>query len=140
MKTPNLVLLALLLSVLGFQSLSASNLTFSAKDSTVYDNYQVDVGPSFVGGDAALITYIQNGLNYPLEAREEAVEGKVYVRAIIDSRGRVLMPEVVRGIGHGCDHEVIRLFNDMPDWLPARIGRHAVGSRVALAITFSLSQ
>ncbi len=108
-------------------------------DSTVMESYQLETKPNFVGGNQALGQFLSTQLNYPMEAREAAVEGKVYVRAIIDEDGRVLLPEVIRGIGAGCDREVIRIFNAMPKWNPGQRNGRNVPTRIAMAIEFSLT-
>ena len=65
----------------------------------------VDQMPELIGGNAALIEKI----NYPEAARRAGVRGSVEVRFIVDTRGNVIDPTVVRGLGFGCDEEALRV-------------------------------
>lgn len=58
-----------------------------------------------VGGLAAL----HRKVRYPEEAYEQNVEGRVYVQFVVDENGYVQNPEVMRGIGYGCDEEALRV-------------------------------
>ncbi len=63
----------------------------------------VEKMPELKGGIAALMKHIR----YPEIARKAGLEGRVYVQFIIDERGKVHNPVVVRGIGGGCDEAAI---------------------------------
>ncbi len=52
---------------------------------------------------------IQKEIRYPQEAREAGVEGRVIVQFIVNEQGEVENPEVIRGIGAGCDEEALRV-------------------------------
>lgn len=59
--------------------------------------------PDLIGGLEAL----QRNIVYPEIARLAGIEGRVTVQFVIDERGNVLNPVVVRGIGGGCDEAAI---------------------------------
>lgn len=63
----------------------------------------VEKMPELKGGIPALMKHI----TYPEIARKAGLEGRVYLQFVIDERGRVLNPVVVRGIGGGCDEAAI---------------------------------
>lgn len=63
----------------------------------------VEKMPELKGGIAELMKHIK----YPEIARKAGIEGRVYVQFIIDERGNVINPVVVRGIGAGCDEAAI---------------------------------
>ena len=50
-------------------------------------------------------------IRYPMEALRAGVQGRVYVRFVVDESGKVLSPTVVRGIGEGCDEEAVRVIS-----------------------------
>jgi len=60
--------------------------------------------PELIGGLAS----IQNKIRYPEMARRAGIEGRVYVQFIVNERGEVEDPQVIRGIGGGADEEALR--------------------------------
>ena len=94
---------------------------------------------SFPGGMEALNVYIQEHLQYPVEARRQGVEGTVKVAFTITEEGVVESPVIINGLGYGCDEEVLRIVNNMPNWTPARKGSKQSSIKVKLPITFSLN-
>lgn len=63
----------------------------------------VEKQPELVGGLAKL----QRSIKYPEIARKAGIEGRVFVQFVVDERGRVLNPKVIRGIGGGCDEAAV---------------------------------
>ena len=55
--------------------------------------------------------FITTNLKYPKEALENKVEGAVEVAYDVDGLGKIRNVNILSGIGHGCDEEVIRLVN-----------------------------
>ena len=99
-----------------------------------------DVAPDFPGGMEAFFTYIRDHKNYPEEAEQNQVKGKVFVSFIIDATGRVEEESVavIKGLGYGCDQEAIRLIKNSPRWTPGRISEtnKKVPTRMVLPIVF----
>ena len=60
------------------------------------------------------------------------------VRFVVEKDGTVSHAEVLRGIGGGCDEEVLRIVNAMPKWKPGRVKGEAVRVQYHLPVTFSL--
>jgi periplasmic protein TonB len=65
----------------------------------------VEQMPELIGGMAAL----QREVVYPERAIRANIQGRVYVQFIVNERGEVENPVVIRGIGGGCDEEAIRV-------------------------------
>lgn len=63
----------------------------------------VEEMPEPIGGLAA----IQSRIVYPEIARRAGVEGKVFVLAYVDEKGKVTSAEIVKGIGSGCDESAM---------------------------------
>ena len=55
-------------------------------------------------------------LNTPEQALKNEVEGKVTIQFSIGMTGQLTEFKVLRGIGYGCDEEVIRLIRSGPKW------------------------
>ena len=79
-----------------------------------------DEMPEYPGGNSALIIYLSHSIKYPDAARSKKVEGTVYVNFIVSSKGKILFPHVVRGIGSGCDEEALRVIRSMSGWKPGK--------------------
>ncbi len=76
------------------------NKDTSAKKITYSDVFVVvERMPELIGG----IEKLQESIKYPEMAKKAGIEGRVYVKFIIDERGRVVDPVMIRGIGAGCD-------------------------------------
>ena len=61
--------------------------------------------PELVGGVDAL----QKKIRYPLQAKSLGVQGVVYVQSIINEKGKIIKPKVVKKLGAGCDEEAVRV-------------------------------
>lgn len=97
---------------------------------------EADIMPAFPGGEASLRRFLSKQLRYPTEASRTKTQGTVYLRFVIDENGAVTEPEVMRGIGHGCDEEAVRVVTQMPPWLPGEISGVKVPVYATLAINF----
>jgi len=65
--------------------------------------------PEYPGGGAAMKEFIGPNLRYPEAALKAAVEGFVVVGYEVDDNGAIQNPHILRGLGHGCDEEALRL-------------------------------
>lgn len=65
----------------------------------------VEEMPELIGGLAEL----QRKIRYPEMARRAGIEGRVYIQFIVNERGEVEDPRVIRGIGGGADEEALRV-------------------------------
>ncbi len=65
--------------------------------------------PKYIGGSDAFRDFIASNLRYPQAALEANVEGSVIVEYDIHDNGIVQNPRIIKGIGHGCDAEAMRV-------------------------------
>jgi len=65
----------------------------------------VENPPKLIGG----LKSIQQKIKYPEMARKAGIEGRVYVQFIVGTDGKVENPQVIKGIGGGCDKEALRV-------------------------------
>ncbi|MCB2207932.1 MAG: M56 family metallopeptidase [Bacteroidetes bacterium] len=98
----------------------------------------VEVMPEYPGGMEALIEYLGSNIKYPEQAKEEGIEGKVFVNFIVEKDGSIGETKVLRGIGGGCDEEAVRVISQMTDWTPGTQGGEAVRVSYNLPINFKL--
>ena len=95
--------------------------------------------PSFPGGDAALMSFINKNIRYPQVAQDNGVQGKVIVQFVVEKNGKVGEVKVARGVDKDLDKEAVRVCKMLPAFSP---GRNAVGDPVrvwyTLPVTFKL--
>ncbi len=99
----------------------------------------VEEAPFFPGGESAWLEFLGDNLQYPVIARESGVQGKVWASFVVDKFGKVSNIRIERGIGGGCDEEVLRVLKLMPRWNPGKINGKMVSSMFRLPINFKLN-
>jgi protein TonB len=98
----------------------------------------VEEMPQFPGGgEAALLQYLRNNIKYPPMARENGIEGTVYVTFVVDKDGKVKEPKLLRGVT-GLDEEALRVISHMPDWKPGKQNGRTVAVQYNLPVRFTL--
>ena len=104
----------------------------------LYDLASVELAPEFQGGQTALGRYLGSRLRYPAGARQNKIQGKVYIGFIVEKNGSLADFKVIRGIGGGCDEEAIRVLKSSPAWRPGMANGKPVRTSYVLPITFML--
>jgi TonB family protein len=79
------------------------------------DITSVEVMPEYPGGLEWLLKYLGN-ISYPPVARENDIEGTVYIRFVIDRNGQILNPEVIRGADKILNDAALLHIIRMPGW------------------------
>jgi Ca-activated chloride channel family protein len=95
--------------------------------------------PEFPGGQAAMMQYITQNIQYPALSKEAAISGKVAVRFTVKKDGTINKPEILRGVSWEMNEEAIRLIKAMPKWTPAQQDGKPIETTFTLPIQFSLS-
>jgi TonB family protein len=98
-----------------------------------------EVMPAFPGGYEALYKWLSKNTSYPKFAKDAGIEGTVYIEFILGTDGQVQSAKVLRGIGGGCDEEVLNAIMRMPSWSPAKQGNVEVPLRMNIPFTFKIS-
>ncbi|MBN8683567.1 MAG: energy transducer TonB [Chitinophagales bacterium] len=94
--------------------------------------------PSFPGGEAAMLQFLDENLKYPALAKENGIQGRVIVRFVVEKDGSLSNTEILRDIGGGCGKEALRLLASMPRWQPGKQRGRAVRVRYTLPLSFRL--
>jgi len=95
--------------------------------------------PEFIGGKVALQSYISKNIVYPQSAIDSSIQGKVYVRFIVDKVGRITKPEIIRKIHPLLDKEAMRVISEMPNWQPGKVNGIIKGIPFTVPVTFIIS-
>jgi len=88
--------------------------------------------------DEKLIKYIQSNVKYPAEAREQNIQGRVFIRFVVRKDGTTSDHEIVRNIGAGCGKAALKVMKTMQNWQPAYQGGKPVSVYYTLPATFKL--
>lgn len=87
-----------------------------------------------------LVRYIANQLVYPAAAKENAIEGVVYVSFIVDKQGAVQSPKIIRDIGGDCGAAALDVLRSMPRWQPAISQGTEVSVQLNLPVRFYVKE
>jgi protein TonB len=98
----------------------------------------VEQMPVFPGGDEELRKYLANHINYPPQAREDGIQGRVFLTFVVDRDGSVTDVKIARDIGGGCGKEAERVVRGMPKWKPGKQNGQAVKVYYTLPVAFTL--
>ena len=113
----------------------ATTATASTSEAVIF----AEEMPEFEGGSDGLMQYVARNVVYPELAKEAGVQGIVYVSFVVSETGKVESSKVLKGIGLGCDEEVLRVINKMPQWKkPGKNAGHAVKVRFNIPVAFKL--
>ena len=99
----------------------------------------VEEMPEYEGGMGAFYDYISHEIKYPLEARENDVEGKVIVQFVVGRDGAVSNVKAIKGIGYGCDEEAVRVIQKVADFKPGSQRGRTVRVRMDMPIVFKIN-
>ena len=94
----------------------------------------VDFEPDFIG---PLPKFIYHNIKYPALAKALYVRGQVTIGFILEVDGSITNIRLIKGLGHGCDEEAIKLVQLMSGkWNPARLNGEPRRYRTSLNINF----
>ena len=99
---------------------------------------KAEVMPQFPGGDQAMMKFVSENVQYPEEAKEKEISGRVMVGFIVEKDGSISDVKVVKGIGGGCDEEAVRVVKAMPKWKPGKEKGKPVRVSYMMPFTFKL--
>ena len=98
----------------------------------------VDEMPQFPGGPYALFEFISKNIQYPKEAEDANLQGRVIVSFVVEKDGSVSNAKVVRPIDPLLDAEALRVVNSMPKWIPGKQNGEAIRIKYTVPVTFRL--
>ena len=100
----------------------------------------VEEQPEFEGGMDAFYRYVGKEINYPLQARQMGVEGRVDVQFVVEKDGSLSDVRAIKGIGGGCDSEAVKVVQNAPSFRPGTQRGKPVRVRMVMPIIFKLNE
>ena len=107
------------------------------EENKVFD--MVEEMPSFPGGQAALMQFLQSNTHYPAVAQENGVQGRVTVSFVVEKDGSITDVQVARSADPSLDKEAVRVVKSMPRWTPGRQNGSTVRVKFNVPVTFRLN-
>ena len=101
----------------------------------------VEQNAEYVGGMSALIKFISSTIIYPEYAKDNEIQGKVYLQFIVRTDGSLSDIKVARSVSGGrmLDDEAIRVIKlTSGKWNPARQDGKPVSCNMTLPVVFVL--
>lgn len=100
----------------------------------------VEKQPEFPGGTSGLMKFLNENIEYPKEAQEKGIEGRVILSFIVEKDGGVADVQIVKGQDSLLDNEASRVISKMPNWTPGLQKNERVRVRYTLPIAFKLPE
>ena len=98
----------------------------------------VEEMPSFPGGVGALNNWLDNNIQYPKQAKDTGVQGRVIIKFIIEKDGSISNAKVSRSLDTDLDNEALRLVKSMPKWNPGKQNGTEARVRYSVPVNFRL--
>ena len=100
---------------------------------------RAEKAPEYSGGQTSLESYVQNNIEYPQDAIDNNVEGVVYVRFVVDEKGKVSNVSTVGNkLGYGLEEEAIKVVSNMPEWAAGEVKGKKVKAWRTLPVNYKL--
>ncbi|MBQ8887964.1 MAG: energy transducer TonB, partial [Bacteroidaceae bacterium] len=94
--------------------------------------------PTFPGGMTECMKFLSKNVDYPKEAQDNGIQGRVIVQFVVKKDGSITDAKVVRGVDPSLDKEALRIINLMPKWTPGKQRGKAVNVKYTVPVMFRL--
>lgn len=102
----------------------------------VYLAESVDVQPTFPGGDAAMMRFINAERRYPERAYAMSIQGRVVCGIVVEPDGSISNIDVIRGVEPSLNLEAVRIISAMPNWRAGEVNGAKVPVYCIVTIPF----
>ena len=107
------------------------------QEDKVYEDI-VDVRPTFPGDDEKLMEWLSHNIQYPLNAYNSHIEGRVIVQFLVKEDGSVGDAKIVRSVFTALDEEALRVVRTLPKFNPAILNGKTVEYWFTIPVVFRL--
>ena len=94
--------------------------------------------PEFPGGNGAMFKFIAEHLQFPPEAAESNIQGRVILSFVVETDGRISCIGIERSVDPCLDREAIKVLKQFPKFSPAMKVGQSVRCLYRLPISFRL--
>lgn len=82
-----------------------------------------------------IITHVFENFEYPEKARKLGITGRVYIKFVVNSKGKVVNVEVLKGVHKILDDACIKAVQSLPDMIPG----YQLGKNVSVSYTIPIN-
>ncbi|MFL9830555.1 energy transducer TonB [Flavobacterium sp. ST-87] len=108
------------------------------KDKNEYHYTVLESKPEPIKGIQNFYQFIGKNFNIPKEYK--SLNGKIYIRFIVDKEGRIVEPKIIKSLNETLDKEAIRVISSYEKWIPAKQRGQYVRVLYSLPITLKASK
>lgn len=91
-----------------------------------------------------MLQWVYERINYPVNAKENKVEGIAVVAFVVDKQGNIRDIDLIRDLGAGTGEEVVRVMREMKNmdqkWIPGEHNGKKVNVKLHLPVAFKLAE
>lgn len=109
-----------------------------ANGEVVYEAVDDSDMPHFPGGNEAMYAFLSSNLNYPSEALENEIQGRVVIKFVVKADGSIGTTEIVKSVHPALDAEAERLVRLMPKWTPGKYDGKPANVWFSIPVIFKL--
>ena len=99
-----------------------------------------DIKAEYRGGMQALYKFLNENINYPQDALDASISGRVVVEFVVRADSTIGNVTVLKKVHPSLDEEAIRVVKSMPKWKPATSNGEAVASYFQLPVQFKMEK
>ena len=108
------------------------------KNGNIY--VSVQHSPKFAAGTKAFWKFLETNVKYPAADRENNIQGKVFVKFIVEPDGKLTDVTAVRGPSETLKTEAVRVMKMSPKWKPGIQGGKKVRTEYVVPINFTITE
>ncbi len=127
--------------LIGYSNLYAQNMNIDSHPITLVDSNKIYAAiqkkPQFSGD---IQKWLLKNTNYPLHAKNNNIQGIVFVSFVVETDGNISHVKILKGINRDLDSEAIRVTSKMPKWIPGMQNGHSVRVEYDVPIRFILPE
>ena len=96
----------------------------------------------FIGGDNAYSTFLAGNLHYPTDAIRQGIQGKVFVRFLIEKDGSIPKDciKIAKSVHQLLDNESLRIVKIFPNWTPALKNGKPIAQYKEVPVKFKITK
>lgn len=111
---------------------------YGLSDAVIVDVIKGEL-PSFNGGNLSRFSeWVNSKLNYPEEAKENGLQGRVLLSFTIKADGTLTDIKVLRGVDPVLDKEAVKVVSQSPKWKPCLLNGQPIDYSIKFPVIFQL--
>jgi TonB family protein len=100
----------------------------------------VEEMPEPIGGFDVMYTFMNENIKYPAEAREQEIQGQVFLEFVVERDGSITDVKVIKGAHPLLDEEALRVVKLLPAWKPGKQNGEPVRCYYNIPIRFIIDK